>query len=422
VNVIFSEVLSRIKPSGSELKEIKESLKIFLDKLEANRKRLKIDAQIFIGGSFAKNTLVKKDKYDIDVFVRFDKRYDDKNLSELTEKILRGFNSERIHGSRDYFKINVSENLFFEVVPVKKISTSREAVNITDLSYYHVKYVNKKIKNEKILDDIMLAKAFCEGARCYGAESYINGFSGYGLELLIYHYKRFMNFVKAMTKVKNKVVIDLEKHHKKTSQILMDLNSAKLESPIVMIDPTEKQRNVLAALSEETFSRFQNHCKSFLKDPTIDFFERQDLDMEFLKQEAKKKRQDFLVIEVKTNKQSGDVAGSKLLKFYKTIQREISRFFEVKKSEFEYLDEGQTAKYFFIVKSKKEILIVGPRIKNVKHVKRFKVKHKKTFVKNGRICVKLKVKENLAQFITNWKKKNQKIMSDMSIGGLTTHG
>ena len=47
----------------------------------------------------------------------------------------------------------------------------------------------------------------------------------------------------------------------------MDLNSSKLNSPIIPIDPTYKQRNVLAALSKETFEMFQKSCKEFLENP-----------------------------------------------------------------------------------------------------------------------------------------------------------
>ena len=96
-----------------------------------------------------------------------------------------------IHGSRDYFQINESKDFVIELIPVIKATDPKKAENITDLSYSHVKYINKKIKNQKILDEIKIAKAFCYATKTYGAESYINGFSGYSLELLIYHYKSF---------------------------------------------------------------------------------------------------------------------------------------------------------------------------------------------------------------------------------------
>ncbi len=414
VKEIFSEVLQEIKPSPRELHEISMSLKEFLGKIEKSRINLGIEAQIFVGGSFAKHTLVKKEDYDIDIFIRFDKKYPDKNLSDLTEKILRNFKAERIHGSRDYFKIRTSNNVFFEIVPVRKVSSAKDAMNITDLSYYHVKYINKKIKSGKTLDDIMLSKAFCDSCNCYGAESYIQGFSGYGLELLVYHYKSFIGFIKAMAASKEgKIVIDIEKHHKKKSNILLDLNSAKLESPIVLIDPTHKQRNVLAALSPETFSKFREQCKGFLRSPSIKFFKKTHAEPSEWKKEAGK-GYEFLEIGAKTDRQAGDIAGSKLLKFYKLLEHDINRFFQIKKSQFEY-SNGKIGKFFFIVKPRGEILVSGPHLKDKKNSKRFKAKHKKAFVKKGQLYAKVKTEKSLNKFISDWKKKNFKIMKDMSI-------
>ena len=258
ISSVLKSVLEEIKPNEEELKEINDSLKKFLDGIEKNRKKLKINAEVFVGGSYAKGTLIKKNFYDIDIFIRFEKKHLEENLSDLTEKMLSGTQKERIHGSRDYFKVKAGENLFFEIIPVKKIKKQKEEDNVTDLSYFHVSYVKKKLKG-KMLDEVRLAKAFCHANGCYGAESYIKGFSGYALELLVYHYGSFLAFVKAMASVKpgNKILIDTEKQYKKKTDIMMDINSAKLISPVVLIDPTYKQRNVVAALSEETFKKFQ---------------------------------------------------------------------------------------------------------------------------------------------------------------------
>ena len=102
----------------------------------------------FLSGEFCEEHYNKKDRYDIDIFVRFDKKYLKQNLSDLTEKIIGKANGknkvERIHGSRDYFKIVVGKNLFFEIVPVLKINHPKEAENVTDLSYFHVNYAKRK--------------------------------------------------------------------------------------------------------------------------------------------------------------------------------------------------------------------------------------------------------------------------------------
>ncbi len=416
MNSILKEVLERVEPSKEELQNIENSLKNFIEKIRKKIKVQKINAEIFVGGSFAKDTVIRKDKYDIDIFLRFDKKH--KNISDLTKKILRNRkNVSLIRGSRDYFRIKTSKDLFFEIIPVKKIKTPKEAENITDLSYSHVRYIKRKIKSKKILDDIRLAKAFCYGNDCYGAESYINGFSGYALELLIYYYKSFLKFLRAMTKIKEQEIIDIEKLHKGKRQILMDINAAKLDSPIVLIDPTYKQRNALAALSEATFRKFQKACRNFLKNPTMKAFEIEKIDFEKVKRDAKRKGYEFILLEARTKKQEGVIAGSKLLKFYNHLSHEIKRYFEIKNKGFEY-NGRKSAKYFFTVKRKPELLITGPLVSQKEHMKKFRKKYKKTFVKNKRLYARQKLRFALKRFLQNWKKKHARKIKDMAISGL----
>ena len=417
INSILEEVLNKIEPSKQELDLINDSLKKFIERIEKRIKILKINAEIFVGGSFAKKTVIKKGIYDVDVFVRFDKKYRDEEISRLAERLLKNIKGvSEVHGSRDYFRIKMGPYFFIEVIPVTKIAKSSEARNITDLSYSHVKYINRKVKNKKVLDDIRIAKAFCHANNCYGAESYINGFSGYGLELLIYYYGSFLKFIRAVVKIKDKTIIDIEKHYKNKPTVLIDMNSSKLDSPIILVDPTHKQRNVLAALSEETFEKFRKDCKKFLKTPSIKSFEVKKTDLEKIQKNAKKKKYEFILMEVKTNKQEGDVAGSKLLKFYKHLDYEIKKFFDIKNKGFNY-NQGKAARYFFVVKNKKDILIQGPTIKDKKNISAFKKKHKNTFIKSKRIYAKEKIRFNLKDFIESWKKKNKKKVKEMYVKG-----
>lgn len=419
INQILSEVLERIKPSKEEMEEIKEPLDKFIEILEKKIKSLKINVEIFVGGSFAKNTLIKKNYYDLDIFLRFDKKYKDNDLSNLASKILNGMkNVLVVHGSRDYFKIKVREDLYLEIIPVKKVKNTKESENITDLSYSHVKYIKKKIKSEKVLDDIKIAKAFCYANQCYGAESYISGFSGYGLELLVYHYGNFLKFIRAISKDNDKkIVIDIEKFYRNKNVVLMDINSSKLQSPIVLIDPTYKQRNVLAALSDETFERFKESCKKFLKTPSIKSFEIEKTDLEGIKKNAIKNKFEFILLEAKTDRQEGDIAGSKLMKFYRHLNCEIEKFFEVKDKGFNY-NEKKAARFFFVVKKKKDILISGPSVKDLKNVKRFEKRHGQTFVKSGKVYSQKKVSFGVKEFIGKWKSKNKKKIKEMGITGL----
>jgi len=417
INQILKEVLNKINPSKEEIKHIENFLKNFINLFEKKLKDKKIDAQVFVGGSFAKKTLIKKRLYDIDVFVRFDQKNKGCKISDLTEKILREIKIgkiSRIHGSRDYFQISGDENFFIETVPVMKVKNPKEAENITDLSYFHVGYIKKRLKTEKMLEEVRLAKAFCHANKCYGAESYINGFSGYALELLVYHYKSFLNFVQAMTKIKEKEIIDIEKLYKNKREIEMNMNGSKMSSPIILIDPTYKERNALAALSNETFKQFQEACRKFLKNPQLENFEEEKINFEKLKKDAEKRKAEFIFIKAGTDKQEGDIAGSKLVKFYRHLNEEIKKYYEVKNKYFEYNDK-KGAEYFFIVKSRKEIILNGPNAKDEKNVALFENRHKNTFVKKGKIFAREKIEENVVDFIEEWKIKNQEKIREMGI-------
>lgn len=419
INSILKDILLKIKPSKEELEEINKLVNNFVNRLDEKIKELKIDAEIFIGGSFAKKTSIKKDGMhglsDADIFLRFDKKYGDE-ISRLTKKILNGVeNVSMVHGSRDYFKIKIEEDFIIELIPVIKIKNPKESTNITDLSYSHVKYINKKIKSEKIRDEIMIAKAFCYANHCYGAESYIKGFSGYALELMVFYYGGFLKFIKSMSKIgKEKIIIDIERQFKNKKQVMMDLNNSKLQSPIILIDPTDKNRNAIAALSSDTLDKFKKIASDFLKNPTLRAFEEKKTDLEKIKKYSSDKKYEFILLEATTNKQEGDIAGSKLLKFYEHLSEEIKEYFEIKNKGFNY--NGKTAaRYFFVVKSRGEIVVDGPEIKDKKNVEAFKKKHKDYFTKKGKIYSKKIINFSIKEFAEKWIEKNSKKIKDMSL-------
>ncbi len=376
----IKEVLKKerelIKLEEKEKEKINKETEKFVRELEKEIKNKKIKADVFIGGSLAKDTLIKKDKYDIDIFVRFDESYDDKKISDILGKILK--KAKRIPGSRNYFQIE-KDKIIFEVIPVLKINKPEEAKNITDLSYFHVNYIKNKIKkNKKLADEIKLAKSFCYAQNCYGAESYIKGFSGYALELLVSYYGSFLKFIKAV-KDKKQVIIDPSKFYKNKKEVMLELNEAKLQSPIIFIDPTFRERNALAALSYETFKKFQEACKDFLKNPSLKFFKKQELE-----KQLRKKHKNLIIVMAKTNRQKGDIAGSKLKKFYEFLCCKAKKYFEIKVKEFEYIENKNIGKIYLSLKKRKKIILSGPPITAVEHLARFKKKHENCFIRNKR--------------------------------------
>ena len=418
---VLKEQIPLVKPAEKEIKELKKLSKEFIEELNSVLKNSKIDAKAFVGGSFAKGTLVKKEKYDVDVFVRFDWRYD--NISDLLEKPAKKVSKkfdlklERLHGSRDYFRAKLKNNLsYFELVPVTKIKKIHEERNVTDLSYFHVPYVKRKAKNIK--DEILLAKSFFHAQKIYGAESYIQGFSGYALECLIIHFGSFEKMLKELVKVKigERLVVDIEKKYKRKNEIFIEMNESRLHSPVVLVDPTYKERNALAALSNETFAKFQKVAKQFLKSPNKNYFVLKEIDEEKLEKNAKKKKAEFLKIKIKTDKQKGDIAGTKLKKFSHVLEREINNYFEILENEFDY-DDKQSANLFLVAKSRKEIVRIGPPLRMKKHVQAFKKEHLDTYEKNKFIHARIKINFGAKEFVDAWKKQraNKRMFKEMRI-------
>ena len=84
INSIIQEVLENKKPKKEEVNKIEDYTKRFVEKLKAKIKILKINVEVFIGGSFAKKTVIKKESYDVDIFLRFDKKYKNDNMKYTT--------------------------------------------------------------------------------------------------------------------------------------------------------------------------------------------------------------------------------------------------------------------------------------------------------------------------------------------------
>jgi tRNA nucleotidyltransferase (CCA-adding enzyme) len=390
-----------------EMKGIDKEVGVFFELLKESVKKNKVDADVFVGGSYAKGTLAKSEEYDIDIFVRFNWRYE--NFTKYLEKILKSFvrkkkyKIERMHGSRDYFRIYKDRKLTFEVIPVLKIRKVSEARNVTDLSYFHVGYVKKKARS--LANEIIMGKKFCKGIGVYGAESYIGGFSGYGVECLVINYGSFRKMLKELVKVKERIVLDPAKLYKKKSDILVELNESKLNSPIVLVDPTWKERNVLAALSDEVFRKFQKEAKNFLKKPSKNFFKNKKFDVS----KFKKKKGELVKVILESDRQEGDIAGTKMKKFSKFLVKSLEKYFDVVDWEFDYSGEKK-AELYLIGKAKKEVVRMGPPLKMEGEVKRFRKVNKNTFVKKGRLWSREKVNFSMKEFIGKFDKKVVKEM------------
>lgn len=383
MNLDLKKILREISPSKDEQKNLEKATKLFLNKIKKDL--IKQKATAVLGGSVGKGTWLSGN-HDIDIFMQFP---DDKEISNKLEKILKkNFKKvERIHGSRDYFRVKF-ENYSFELIPVLKIKKIEQAKNVTDCSIFHINWV-KKHTNPKLYDEIRLAKQFCKSARVYGAETYIKGFSGYVLEILIVYFGSFNNFIKGINNLKENTLIDISAHKK-----ALDRNKL---SPIILIDPVQGDRNAAAALSLEKFNKLKETSHHYLKSPSYDFFK-----IKKQNQDELKKRFD-IVLEIKPLEGKDDVIGTKILKAFEYIQEKINKEgFLIKEQGWQF---DSPAFAWLSVKNKeipKEYIHLGPPLAVKEHVEKFKkiYRNSNLIEKNNRITVKLKRKNpNIKDFV-----------------------
>jgi len=375
---LLKEVVEEIKPNKDYEKEILDKVDSIIYKIN---KKIK-DGKAVLGGSGAKGTFLKT--FDADIFVKFNYvKYKDKDkeLSDILEKVLKRIFKKvtRLHGSRDYFQLKAGGSTF-EIIPILDIKKAEQAKNITDVSPLHAKWV---LRHKKLRDEMRLVKQFCKAQGVYGAESHIMGFSGYICEILAVHYGSFLRLVRGAAKWKDKEVIDVAGYYKR-KDVFRELNTSKLISPLIVIDPVQADRNAAAALSIKNFNIFRKACKQFLKKPLKKFFKIKKFSAEDIIKKNKDKK--IVILEIVPLSGKKDVVGCRLVKALEFINKELAEEgFKVFKYGWEW---DKKAIFYFVLDKKilsKDVEKIGPPIKIKEHVKQFKKKHKKIVVKKGRI-------------------------------------
>ncbi|MBS3163629.1 nucleotidyltransferase domain-containing protein [Candidatus Woesearchaeota archaeon] len=380
------DISDLVKPTQKEEQKSKEIVSKFLDRL--NNKL--IAAEAIVGGSFAKDTWLKGD-HDIDIYTIFSRRYDPAKISEILEKLLRKefLFIKKINGSRDYFQIKFRGYLF-EVIPVLKIDNPNEAENIMDISQMHVSWVKENING--LNSDVRKLKLFMKANNCYGAESYIRGFSGYVSEILVIYYGSFGNVLKNAILWREFEIVDT----KNRKILIKNMDKSKI-SPLIVIDPVQKERNAAAALSKEKFDLFIKKAREYIKKPSIKFFSRTFVVPE-----------DATVLKVKPLVGRTDVIGAKLLKAYEYIRDKLDEEFGISDSSWNW--DGK-AVFWYTTKTKELAEYTkhyGPPVEDETNLEKFKEKWEgyKLFMENDKVYINIKRKHTKLKPYLNYLVKN----------------
>ena len=253
----YELILKDIKPTEEEQNQIDDMSSRLVNFLKDACKNENIDAKINIVGSVAKHTALKG-KSDIDIFMAFplSVSVDDlkKNGLNLAHKCNDAFGGVAAHHFASHPYVT-SEIDGFEVdfVPCYDIEDGSQLKSAVDRTILHTRYVKAKLTEEGC-DEVLLLKKFMDVTGTYGSEFKVGGFAGYLCELLIIKYGSFEETLKQASQWKFGHVIDLEDYG--TSQLFND--------PLIVIDPTDKNRNVGAALRLNKLSEFIQSARNYI--------------------------------------------------------------------------------------------------------------------------------------------------------------
>lgn len=252
-----SDVIAMIKPSEEEVKKIDCAADSLMLEVKDYISRNGYDITVRFVGSYSKGTYLSDP--DLDIFLMFPETTPKDEMVriglEMGGKIIDG---KRMYAEHPYTTGHY-QGVEVDMVPCYHITSTEKLLTPVDRSPFHTDYVLSKV-DEHMCDEIRLMKRFMKGIGAYGAEPNTRGFSGYMCELITIYYGGFIDALIAAAEWKEGVTIVLEK------------KGPPMVSPIVLYDPVDPRRNVASAVHIDTFAEFVVACRSYLKNPTMEFF------------------------------------------------------------------------------------------------------------------------------------------------------
>ncbi len=404
-------VLKKIKPSENEKREIDD----FIEKLIETSRKLSKDIKPMICGSVEKNTWLSK-KYELDLFLLFKPDVSRKQLEEKGLEIAKNI----IKILKGRYQIAFAEHPYLrgwvrkfqiDIVPCYDIKHAENIKSAVDRTPHHVKFVKKNLKNP---DEVRLLKQFCIANKCYGADVKTLGFSGYLCELLIIKYGSFMNCVKDASKWR-------AGHFITFANLSRGEAAKKFKTPLIVIDPVDKNRNVGAAISVEKFYTFVKACKDFIENTKKEFFFKKPLkpySIAQISKKIKKRGTRWYLIAFKRPKVIEDVLYPQMKRCCKTIGKMLTQNdFKILRSDFYCNKECVLVFEMEIWQIPKTSKNVGPDVYS-KHAEEF-LKHykkEKVFIENEKWLVELgREFTEASQFLKNLFKKSKKDLLERGI-------
>jgi len=265
---VCDSVARRIAPSDPERKRVNRVAEELSAKLVREAETSKLQAEVRLHGSVAKDTWLKGDA-DIDIFLRVPVSLSRADLETrclgVARRALKGYPIIERFAEHPYVETHV-ERVRVNVVPCYAVPKGQWH-SATDRTPFHTEYVISHLEASQ-RREVRLLKAFLKGIGVYGADVKVSGFSGMLCETLIMYYHSFTRTLEQAQSWRAPVTIDLEHYYAGREGEMLDL----FEEPLVVIDPVDRGRNLAASISSQRLWEFVAAARAFCIKPSTNFF------------------------------------------------------------------------------------------------------------------------------------------------------
>ncbi len=385
LDAVLKEVIESIRPSKEEIARVTAHSNDLMSRL---KKAAPKDVEIVAVGSGARGTQIKGSS-DVDIFLLFPKKLSEAVMEKKGMAIAKKVVSKKKHESflikyaeHPYVQIISNEvGIKADIVPAFKINKAEERITAVDRSQLHNKFMNEKLSSRQ-KDDVRLLKAFLKFHGIQGADAKTEGFSGYLCELLVYQYGSFVNVLKKALSMKLPIVIDpMHKSEDSGGTPKVLSMTRKFSKNFVVIDATDENRNVAAAVSAESLARFALVSRVLYERPSKDFFFGAKYSDAYSERELANIRKtlglDIYLVHFKVPEVAEDILWQQLRRLMHRLEGDLNKYGFGVVMALENIEKNDTIMAFLISESfVKHTLAEGPSAFMGKSVDKFLDAHK----------------------------------------------
>ncbi|SDM01247.1 tRNA nucleotidyltransferase (CCA-adding enzyme) [Halogranum gelatinilyticum] len=260
LDAVVAGVRERVDPAPEERERLTEAVDALTERVQEALADHDVTADVVQVGSTARGTWLAGDR-DIDLFVRFPDELPREDLERLGLVVGRQVlpDGHEEFAEHPYVK-GEFEGFDVDLVPCYDVPAATDIRSAVDRTPFHNAYLLDRLDDD-LAGDVRVFKRFLKGIGVYGSDLRTKGFSGYLSELLVLEYGGFEPLLRAAADWQPPVEHDPEDHGTRT-----------FDDPLVVVDPTDPERNVAAVLSADNVARLQHYARDLLADPREELF------------------------------------------------------------------------------------------------------------------------------------------------------